>query len=234
MNHQILTMKQTYKNLFNNRFNLLLQKFAIVILVSVFFIPLACNKKDANYYYKQGNIQFRLKAYDEALNLYTQAVTISPDFEEAFYSRAFCYTKKKDYNKAIDDFSKVIEINPKNAGAFINRAFYARERIGDFAGAVKDYDQAISLLSETNSAFALNNRGHAKYMLQDTLGAITDINRSLEIDPENPYAYRNRAIVLLATGQTNEACKDLMRAKELGYEQLYGNDINELTAKYCR
>ncbi len=227
-------MKYIFKPFSNNHFYLLSQKIVLIILVSVLFTPLACNKKDANYYYKQGNIKFRQKVYDEALNFYNQAITISPDFEEAYYSRAFCYVKKTNYKKAIEDFDKVVEINPKNAGAYINRAFYAREKTGDYAGSVEDYNKAISLLSESNSAFALNNRGYAKYMLQDTLGAISDINRSIEIDPENPYAYRNRAIVFIATGRSDEACRDLLRAKELGYEKLYGKDIIELSAKYCK
>jgi regulator of sirC expression with transglutaminase-like and TPR domain len=57
------------------------------------------------------------------------------------------------------------------------------------------------------------------------------INQSIELDPSNTWAYKNRALVYIELGQNDKALNDLHRAKELGYEEDYDNEVNELIAK---
>jgi tetratricopeptide (TPR) repeat protein len=83
-------------------------------------------------------------------------------------------------------------------------------------------------LSEDEHPYAYNNRGYAKFLTGRIEAGLRDINLSLEIDPSNSYAYKNRAIVYLHVNKKEKAFEDLQKAVELGYEEYYGDEVNEL------
>lgn len=57
---------------------------------------------------------------DDAINHYSEAIRINPNYSEAFNNRGNAYVKLRQYQKAIDDFNKAIEIRPDNAEAYNN------------------------------------------------------------------------------------------------------------------
>ena len=60
-------------------------------------------------------------------------------------------------------------------------------------GAIQDYDKAIEL--NPNSAYAYNNRGYAKFQLQEDYQAIEDYDKAIELDPNYAQAYHyNRGV----------------------------------------
>jgi hypothetical protein len=70
--------------------------------------------------------------------------------------------------------------------------------------------------------------------LNDLVGAMTDINRSLVLHPSNSFAYKIRALIKIEQGSTKEACADLSKAIELGYTDQYGTEVEELIVKNCK
>lgn len=52
-----------------------------------------------------------------------------------------------------------------------------------------------------------------------------------DIDPDNSYAYKNRAKVLLQLRETEQAIEDLLTARELDYELLYDDEVDRLLAE---
>ncbi|MCX6770253.1 MAG: tetratricopeptide repeat protein [Candidatus Micrarchaeota archaeon] len=85
--------------------------------------------------------------------------------------------------------------------------------LGDYKGAIKDCDKAISL--DPKHAYAYNNRGAAKYHLGDYKGALEDCDKSISLDSENAYAYLNRADIKLKLGYTGGAITDYAKAARL-------------------
>ena len=79
----------------------------------------------------------------------------------------------------------------------------------------------------------LNNRGYAEYKLNKLSLALQDINRSLELYPENSFAYKNRALVYLAMKDREKACADLEKAEAAGFTQMYGDEVKKLRLEYC-
>ena len=87
--------------------------------------------------------------------------------------------------------------------------------------ALNDEIAELTKLIESNpqDADAYNNRGLAKYLLNDYQGAITDYNKAIEINPQYANAYSNRGITkAIEFNDKQGACSDFKKAASLGYE----------------
>ena len=115
-----------------------------------------------------------------------------------------------------------------------NRAFYAKEKTGDYSGAIEDYNKFLELNKENNNAFAFSNRGHAKYMVNQFDEALIDIEKSISLDSTNSFVYKNRALIFISLDSLHLACNDLRKAMQLGYSEDYDNEVEKLMAEYCR
>ncbi len=58
--------------------------------------------------------------------------------------------------EALEDFNKALALDPENPYRYASRAFF-RDRIGDYQGALEDYEITISL--DPDDAIAINNVG---------------------------------------------------------------------------
>ena len=67
-----------------------------------------------------------------------------------------------------------------------------------------------------------------KYLEGQYSKALELIQQSLDIDSSNSYAYKNKALVFLKIGQPESALANLQKSKLLGYEEDYGNEVNEI------
>ena len=83
---------------------------------------------------------------DKALSDLNTAISINPSALNAFFLRAVVYRRQGDVDKAIDDVTRAIAQTPQpDQAAFLARAqlFIAK---GDYARAIADFDQLLTLL----------------------------------------------------------------------------------------
>jgi len=205
----------------------------ILIILAGSLIIASCSKKSPDSFFKNGNAKYQLKDFKGAIAELDKAIELQPAFKQAYHTRAMCYGELKQYEKALPDFNKAIELDPKFKNAYLNRAYYVKMNTGDYSGAIEDYNKFIELNEDGKNAFALNNRGFAKFNLNDTIGALQDIQSSISMDSTNSYAFRNRALINIAIDSINLACKDLNKAIELGFTKSYGKEVEELVYKHC-
>ncbi|MGV2480420.1 UNVERIFIED_CONTAM: hypothetical protein IGO34_26850, partial [Salmonella enterica subsp. enterica serovar Weltevreden] len=57
---------------------------------------------------------------------------------------------------------------------------------------------------------------------------------SISLLPSNSYAYRNLALVYIATGKKTEACDALRYARSYDFKANYGDEVDELIKTHCR
>ena len=202
--------------------------FIIVLLFS-----LSCRQNNASHYFKNGSAKYQLENYKSAIDDFDQAIELENDYIDAYYVRALCYGNLKKYDKAVNDFNKVIELNPEYKDAYINRGYYVFEKTGDFQGAIDDYNKFLDLNIDGDNAFAFNNRGYAKYKLNDYVGAMDDIQESIRLNPDNSFVYKNRALIYIGLDSLSVACQDLEKANILGFSDEYGPEVNDLITKFC-
>jgi len=82
-----------------------------------------------------------------------------------------------------------------------------------YQGAIRDYDRAIELNPDYETAF--NNRGIAKEKMGEYAGAIEDYDRAIELEPNYTAAFHNRGGANNQVGDYAGAIRDYDRVIEL-------------------
>jgi tetratricopeptide (TPR) repeat protein len=95
-------------------------------------------------YYDRGN-GYRIKGLnDQAIADYTEAITLRPDYINAYDNRGVVYQAKGLYDQAIADYTQAIALKPDKANAYYNRGG-AYEEKGQRDQAVADYRMAAKI-----------------------------------------------------------------------------------------
>jgi tetratricopeptide (TPR) repeat protein len=88
-----------------------------------------------------------------AIDDYTQALTIQPDYPGAYAARGNAYIQVGETQAAYNDLSQAILADPdtSNPQLYYNRGL-VRATLGDDAGARRDFEQAANLYLEQGEA----------------------------------------------------------------------------------
>ena len=112
----------------------------------------------ADVYNNMGTAKSRMNDIKGAMNDYTKAIEIKPDFAQAYYNRGILKAETlRDYESALMDLNRAIEIDSEYYDAFVNRGVIREVNLNDPEGALADYSKAISLRPDL--ALAYFNRG---------------------------------------------------------------------------
>jgi len=168
----------------------------------------------------RGSMKDKDKKHQEAIEDFTRAIVLKPDYVHAFYNRG---TSKKDWaselkdsamlRSAIKDFDQSLLFDPVFVEGYHNRGL-SYENLSDYArtqeqkasllnSALADYNKTVDLNPLYENA--LVNRGVINGKLGDMDAAIEDFNKAIELQPDNASAYSNR-------GRANEGKADLEAA----------------------
>ena len=97
-----------------------------------------------NLYNNRGNAYKSIEKYDEAMKDYDYAISKDPEYTTPYIGKAHVYLKQEKLQEAIAMLDKVIEINPNIMTVYNSRAV-VKSYIGDFDGAIKDWQTAKKL-----------------------------------------------------------------------------------------
>lgn len=142
----------------------------------------------AEEYFRIAFIQADNQQYAEAIENYTHAIKLKPDYAEAYSNRGGLKVECGENESALEDINKAIEFNPNAVLAYSNRGAI-HQKAGDIDSALADFDKAIEL----DPAYATGylNRGITKHDY-DNEGALADYNKAIELNPRFGNAYINR------------------------------------------
>ncbi len=174
-------------------------------------------KIDFNFTYAhhmRGLILHDMERFEEAIESYNKAAELSPRQATVYYDRGIAKRKLNRLDEAIADYTKAIAIDPASSITYNNRGF-AKQKKQDFPGAIADFTEAIKI---DNSAYSYNNRGFVKYLLGDNLAAKIDCEKSIEMNPDNSWAYHYLGLIYYELGRKEDACELFMKAVNLGKE----------------
>ena len=106
----------------------------------------------ASAFFFRGSCYDAQKNYDRAIQDLSSAIKLRPDDANAYSMRGNIYLyNKNNYDRAIRDFNKSIEFRTDNANTYDSRGL-AKERMGDYNGALQDYESALSI--DPNNKYA--------------------------------------------------------------------------------
>ena len=146
---------------------------------------LKCNPRDAGALVNYGNVLNLLGLFAEAVASYDRALAITPD-AETWNNRGNALQSLNRRIEALASFEKALALQPENIQALYKRGVMLGE-LGRIDEALAAYDRVLAL--NPSHVEALNNRGYLWWLNKQSYApAIADLERSLVVAPDLPYA----------------------------------------------
>ena len=143
-----------------------------------------------------------------------------------YLERAYQRMEGGYYKGAEEDYTRALAVEDRNFEIWFNRGL-AREKLKDWTGAYADYTQAIELNEKFDKAWL--GRGNVLTKQSKYNEAIEDYTVAILFRPDFALAFYNRAIAKDKLKLKADACDDLKRASELGY-----NVENKMRDRLCQ
>ncbi|MHC4251953.1 MAG: tetratricopeptide repeat protein [Planctomycetota bacterium] len=147
----------------------------------------------------------------KAIEDYTKAISLNPDFADLYRKRASVYYHTKAYDLALADYTMLIELQP-DYDAYGMRAS-THLKLGNPALAAADRDKAVELWPD-NWAVYMCRAGHRE-KTGDLVGATEDYDKAIALCPAMFRLYDMRADIYEKRGLHGKAVDDYTRAIEL-------------------
>lgn len=204
-------------------------------LESVNLKELAINSEKyiSDYYYYRGEVKYYLERYEEAITDLEKSISITDTVADVFYRLGRTYLKLEKFKEAISSFNNSLKYEPDDEFALKDIGISYLE-LGKYQDA-KNYLEKSMHIDDSN--FAVHQALGQYYIIENNYEqAIQELNtsielvRSKELTPDGEPEYY-RAITYFGLSKKEEACLDLEKALEFGFDK---DKIEKLKEKYCK
>ena len=170
------------------------------------------------------------KKFSAANTAYESAISIRPNYPEAYNSMGVVLKEQGKTNEAITAYKAALSLKPDYAEAFFNLGVTLQQHC-KYTDAITAYQQAITV--NPNYAVAYNNLGNTFQKQSKFEDAVDSYCRAIEIKPGYADAIFNMGKALEKQGKTKEALAEYGRAIELEKDDavIYHNMGNLLKHK---
>jgi len=117
---------------------------------------------DAMDYFEKGNYEYDLGNCKGALESYSEAIRLNPDYPQSYNNKAFTYMHMGEYDEALYELNMALSVNPNYINALMNRGDIYRDKLRNREAAIADYEKIISL-SGTRGTSICGHLVMAKY-----------------------------------------------------------------------
>lgn len=161
------------------------------------------------YYVYKGDRAYKQLNLQKAIDNYTHGLALYPEHYGAHFNLGNIYVVYEDYYSAADSYEKAIELNPKFTLARMNLGIISAEKLGDFDGAIKQYQAIIDQRKHlwfipfvfSNKRSEKINRGLAYYNMgiayrQKSIYLNDKQSQSMKFLSKSIQAYKNAARIL--------------------------------------
>lgn len=135
------------------------------------------------YYCNLGNGYSKLNRFEEAIAAYKRAITIDPNYAEAYNNLGSVYGELGQHLQEIDAYRQAIKIEPARFEAHYNLGA-AYGGLGRFEEAIASFGQAIKI--KPNMSDAYHGLGFAYSSLGRWQEAAEHHKEALRFEPDNP------------------------------------------------
>lgn len=174
--------------------------------------------------HNRASLYCEMDRFNDALVDYNTILLKDPVDMEALYRRGLIHLSNKNTIAAEEDFRKIYEVNPENNKGRLGLAAIMKRR-----GEWKEAEDVYSYLIYQNESIAdyYFDRAECYVGLNKLSKALSDIKKSIELGYNDPGVYILRGKIRLAQYEKQFAKDDFLKAKELGADTEY---IDELIA----
>jgi tetratricopeptide (TPR) repeat protein len=118
----------------------------------------------STYYVYRGDRAYRKNNLQNAIDYYNLALELYPAHYEARFNLGNIYVVYEDYNAAVDCYRKALDYNSNFNVARMNYGIVSAEKLGNFDGAIEQYQKIIENRQRTLSIpFIFSNKKSIKF-----------------------------------------------------------------------
>jgi len=158
------------------------------IFLSCICIPVVAYSGEAIGWFEQGNAFIKNKNYSEAIRVFDKAITIEPDYFEAWNGKADALNRAQQFTEALAASDRVLVLKPDYVQGWINRG-YILYNLGRYDEELKAYETAITL--DPASPAAWFNKGYSLAGMKKYDEAIVAFYKVQKLDPAFPNLAAN-------------------------------------------
>lgn len=147
----------------------------------------------------------------QKVEYYSDILTRDPENALAYSRRAQAYERLGRQELAIADYTKAFELDPSRPGPIANRAGIYRS-LKQYKAALLDYKFLLNRFPDYNIH---QNRSLVYLDLQDYESALVDMDKAIELAPERPGPWTNRARLYQRLNQPERARADYEKSLEI-------------------
>ena len=148
-------------------------------------------EKDGNYNNK-GVILVELGDMNQAIDSYSRAISLNPNFVDAYFNRANAYDLTGLHQLALNDYDQIINLDRADLFIWINRGV-ALKRLGRVADSLTSYAKALQIRFDLPEVHF--NCGIAYAELRDFYQSIKSYNLAIQFNPNYSIAYNFLGLV---------------------------------------
>lgn len=163
-------------------------------------------RQQAEALYFEGNTLLDAGDFAGAEACWQQAITLAPDFAEAYCNLGFVCDKKAAAAEAESHYRKSLSLDPDCTRTLLNLGAFLAER-KRFDEAAELYEQAIAI--DSRSPVAWTNKGILHTYLRREQEAERCYRWAMQLDPTYKNAEFNLSYLLLRQGRFNEGWQRL-------------------------
>lgn len=132
-----------------------------------------------------GDMYARHGQMDKAIEAFSEAIRLNPNYAAAWYNRGNTYKHMKNDDEALKNFQVAVEKDPTIWQGYMNIAVIQFNK-GQIAEAETNLHKALEL--NPNNPSLLANLGVVALTKGDKTTALDYLNKALQVDPQNQFA----------------------------------------------
>jgi len=212
---------------------------------------ISLNPRDVDGYFKRAEILEKENRSYEAIQDYTKIIELDPENLKAYKARASIYSKQNQLPEAANDFHKIIELKP-GQDTFLTHYLWAELYVKNnrYAEAINHYSKTLEIKNDFYTVYSMrahcyeqigkldeaisDYETYAKYSssktydsaltkLKNKRGELQELDKNVEMDPQNISLYFDRSDFWLEINNIEEALNDYSKINSLDpeNEELY-------------
>jgi len=153
-------------------------------------------------YIIEGDSNAKLKKLDAAINSYTKAINLKPNFAVSHFNLGVVLQDKGDLEAALESYKEAVTINPDYLEAHYNMATALHEN-GDAKEAINSYIKVLKINPQHSRSY--NNMGNTLNDRGNYDAALVCFEKAIKLDPNFAEAYNNKGTSLREKGQLDKS-----------------------------
>ena len=214
----------------------------VAFIASIFIYPFWYEKQwhkvQGMYYVAVGDKYLRKTNFQKAIEQYKKGLSLYPEHYGAWFNLGNLYVVYEDYYSAIDAYDNAIKFNPNYVIARMNYGIIASEKLGDFDGAIQQYDKIIEIRRKpVYIPFVFNNLRSYKTNI-----GLAYYNKGVAYRQKSTYIDNDAVTKEMYLKKSIEAFKEAAKILKNDYDTRYNlalsyhlnGDYNLAGLTYCK